>query len=95
MEAGDKFRVEVTVLVSAEVNRDAVEISKLLVKEEDIPFDHNKTQQIVLPKWFIKPLLIHLKIVQDAKPGRRFPRNLSITKESFQPPLMQEETHKS
>ena len=38
MEAGDKFRVEVTVLVSSEVNRDAVEISRpheqLMVKTE-------------------------------------------------------------
>ena len=38
MEAGDKFRVEVTVRVSSEVNRDAVEIScpheQLMVKVE-------------------------------------------------------------
>ena len=51
-------------LVSAEVNRDAVEISKLLVKEEDIQFDHNETQQIVIPKGFIKPLLIQIHLDQ-------------------------------
>ena len=40
-------------------------INKLLVKEEDIPHDHQKIQKIVVPKWFIKPLLVQIHLEQN------------------------------
>ena len=36
----------------------------LLIKEEDIPFDHKKKEKIVVPKWFIKPLLVQMHMDQ-------------------------------
>ena len=38
--------------------------NNLLVKEEDIPLDHRKKQKIVVPKWFLKPLLVQMHMDQ-------------------------------
>ena len=38
--------------------------SKLLVKEEPIPFDHKKREKIVVPSWFLKPLLVQIHLEQ-------------------------------
>ena len=38
---------------------------KLLVKEEEIAFDHEKIEKIVVPKWFVKPLLVQIHLDQN------------------------------
>ena len=38
---------------------------KLLVKEETIEFDHEKIEKIVVPKWFVKPLLVQIHLDQN------------------------------
>ena len=38
---------------------------KLLIKEETIAFDHEKIQKIVVPKWFVKPLLVQIHLDQN------------------------------